>query len=80
MLEAVTPLTASSRGEVAQTDERRRLSIEGHRRILGALRRRDPDAAESAAAEHVALVQRHLLRASERQIPTRRPRPPGGQG
>jgi GntR family transcriptional repressor for pyruvate dehydrogenase complex len=80
MLEAVTPLTAASRSEVVQTDERRRLSIEGHRRILAALRRRDPDAAESAAAEHVALVQQHLLRVSEQQVPARRPHPPGGRG
>jgi GntR family transcriptional repressor for pyruvate dehydrogenase complex len=74
MLEAVMPLTGASPSQVVQTGQRRQVSVEGHRRILVALRGRDPDAAESAAAEHVALAQRQLLGASERSPRGRRGR------
>ena len=73
MLEAAMPLTAASHSGAGQSEERRRASIEGHRRILDALRRHDPDAAASAAAEHVALVQQHVLRTPQRTAPHRAP-------
>jgi DNA-binding GntR family transcriptional regulator len=77
----LAPTTLSVPAELASDierliigEERRRASIEGHRRILGALRQHDPDAAASAAAEHVALVQQHLLRTPQRTAPPRAPR------
>jgi GntR family transcriptional regulator, transcriptional repressor for pyruvate dehydrogenase complex len=54
LLESVSPLTASSSDQIARSEQRRRASIEGHRRILEALRGHDPDAAAAAAADHLA--------------------------
>lgn len=76
VLEAVSPMTALSRGDEVQSPERRVASIAAHRRILEAVRARDPEAAAAAAAEHVTAVQQHVLHASERAAQPRRPRAP----
>lgn len=65
VLDAVNPLTALSRSDGLQSQERRVASMEGHRRILEALRAHDPERASEAAAEHVTSVQQYVVRASE---------------
>lgn len=76
VLEAVNPMTALGRGDNLQSPERRVASIDGHRRILEALRSHDPEAASAAAAEHVTAVQQHVLQASEQAAQPKRPRAP----
>lgn len=77
VLEAVNPMTAVSRSDRLQSRERRVASVAGHRRILEALRARDPEAASAEAAEHITAVQQYALHPSEQSARPKRPRTSG---
>ena len=62
MLAVIWDVLRASREEWLQTNARAHASVEGHRRILAALRRRDPPAAHAAAAEHIHSVGEGILK------------------
>jgi len=62
MLAVIWDVLRASRGEWLQNNARAHASIEGHRRILAALERRDPEAARAAAAKHIQAVGEGILK------------------
>lgn len=62
VVHAVMDLLAQSREEAIGTPGRPTRSHEDHRRILDAIRRRDPDAASSAMLDHIVAVEALVLR------------------
>jgi GntR family transcriptional regulator, transcriptional repressor for pyruvate dehydrogenase complex len=58
---AIMDLLAQSREESLNTPGRPTRSHEDHRRVLAAIRDRDPEAARAAMLEHIAAVERLVL-------------------
>lgn len=63
VLDVLMDLLRDSRTRGLQVRGRPRRSLEGHRRIVRAIRRRDPRAAESAMRRHLQEIDEVLLRA-----------------
>ena len=61
LIDNVNELVEPSRQLALQTTARRRTSIAEHRAIFEAISARDPEAAQRAAAAHVASLERRLL-------------------
>lgn len=61
LLAAIMDLLRESRASYLQSGERPVRSLEGHRRILEAIRRRDGEAAFQATLEHIVEVRRGVL-------------------
>ncbi len=61
VLTGVQDVLAETRAETLRDPSRRKASLEYHRRILKALRGRDPEAARQAMAAHLAAVEEGLL-------------------
>lgn len=61
LLAAIMDLLRESRASYLQSGERPIRSLEGHRRILEAIRRRDGEAAFQATLEHIVEVRRGVL-------------------
>ena len=62
MLDTLVGLLAETRGRVLQDEERALSSLEGHRLVLRAIRRRDADGAETAMRRHIRSVEASILR------------------
>jgi GntR family transcriptional repressor for pyruvate dehydrogenase complex len=66
LMHEISGLVRETRIESLSQENRPRASLEGHRRIADAVRRRDPEAAAQAMAEHIRMVSDvALLRAAE---------------
>jgi GntR family transcriptional repressor for pyruvate dehydrogenase complex len=69
VLDVLMDLLRESRSRSLQVPGRPRRSFDGHRRILGAIRRRDPEGAENAVRKHLKeieeIVTRQLTRTEE---------------
>lgn len=66
VLTGVQDVLAETRTQALRDPSRRKGSLESHRRILEALRRRDSQAARKAMAAHLASVEKGLLGAGGR--------------
>jgi len=62
MLGVVWDVLRASRDQWLQTNQRAHASVEAHRRILNALSTHDPEAARTAAADHITAVGEGILR------------------
>ena len=60
VLSGVQDVLAETRAEPLRTPSRRKASLESHRRILAALRARDPEAARAAMRAHLAAAEKAL--------------------
>jgi GntR family transcriptional repressor for pyruvate dehydrogenase complex len=61
VLDVLMQLLKETRARSLQTPGRPRRSLEGHRRVLAAIRRRDPAAAERAVRRHLEEIERIVL-------------------
>jgi GntR family transcriptional repressor for pyruvate dehydrogenase complex len=61
LTDTLVDLLHASRERSLQQADRPKHSLAGHRRILEALRRRDPDQARAAMLKHVAEVEGHIF-------------------
>lgn len=57
LMEQVRDLVRDSRDEGLQSPERKFMSLNGHKKILDALLRREPDSAREAMAEHLRITR-----------------------
>ena len=62
MLAVVWDVLRASREQWLQTNTRAHASVDAHRRILAALEAHDPEAARSAAAQHIHAVGEGILK------------------
>jgi GntR family transcriptional repressor for pyruvate dehydrogenase complex len=62
VLETLVGLLTETRRRVVQDQERFRSSLEGHRLVLRAIRRRDADGAEAAMRRHIRSVEAIILK------------------
>ena len=62
MLGVIWDVLRTSREQWLQTNQRAHSSIDAHQRILAALEAHDPDAARSAAADHIRAVGEAILK------------------
>jgi GntR family transcriptional repressor for pyruvate dehydrogenase complex len=62
VLDVLMDLLRESRSRTLQVKGRPRRSFEGHRRILRAIQRRDPKAAEAAVRKHLEEIEEIVLR------------------
>lgn len=68
VLDVLMDLLRESRERSLQVAGRLRRSLEGHRRILDAIRRRDAAAAEAAMRQHLEEIEQILLRPQELRV------------
>lgn len=61
VVDVVMDLLRETRSRSLQTEGRPQRSMAGHRRILKAIRRRDPEAAEGAMRQHIRDVEKLVL-------------------
>lgn len=61
VVDVVMDLLRETRSRSLQSEGRPRRSMAGHRRILNAIRRRDPEAAEAAMRQHIRDVEKIVL-------------------
>ena len=61
LVDVVLELLRESRSTYLQSGERPRRSLEGHRKVLDALRAHNPDEAERSMREHIATVAEEIL-------------------
>ena len=73
IVNALVDLLAQSREESLHTPGRPRRSHQDHRRILGAIRRRDEAGARRAMLDHLAAVEKLVNRLPDRRGARRRP-------
>ena len=57
IIEMINGIISQSRSRFSQSPLRRRLSIQGHARVVSAIRRGEPDLARSAMDEHLASIE-----------------------
>lgn len=62
VLDTLVSLLTETRRHFLQDDERARSSLAGHRLVLGAIRRREPAAAETAMRKHIRAVEAIIMR------------------
>jgi GntR family transcriptional repressor for pyruvate dehydrogenase complex len=62
VLDTLVNLLGETRGRFLQDEERARLSLDGHRLVLRAIRRRDPADAEAAMRRHIRSVEAIILK------------------
>ncbi len=62
VLDTLMDLLRDSRERSLQVEGRQQKSVAGHRRILGALKRHDPEAANAAMRRHIKDVEQIVLR------------------
>jgi GntR family transcriptional repressor for pyruvate dehydrogenase complex len=62
ILDVLMQLLRETRTRTLQTPGRPRRSLEGHRRILAAIRRRDPKAAERAVRRHLGEIETIVMK------------------
>jgi GntR family transcriptional repressor for pyruvate dehydrogenase complex len=62
VLDVLMDLLVESRSRSLQVPGRPRRSFEGHRRILRAIQRRDPKAAEAAVRRHLQEIEEIVMR------------------
>jgi GntR family transcriptional repressor for pyruvate dehydrogenase complex len=68
VLDVLMDLLRESRERSLQVAGRLQRSLEGHRRILHAIRRRDATAAEAAMRQHLEEIEEILLRPQEQRV------------
>jgi GntR family transcriptional repressor for pyruvate dehydrogenase complex len=61
VIDVLMKLLKETRARTLQTPGRPRRSLEGHRRVLAAIRRRDPAAAERAVRRHLEEIERIVM-------------------
>jgi GntR family transcriptional repressor for pyruvate dehydrogenase complex len=61
VIDVLMQLLKETRARTLQTPGRPRRSLEGHRRILSAIRRRDPAAAERAVRRHLEEIEHVVM-------------------
>jgi len=62
VLDMMMDILKESRERSLQVEGRREKSLAGHRRIFNAIKRRDPDAAETAMLQHLSEIEMILLK------------------
>jgi GntR family transcriptional regulator, transcriptional repressor for pyruvate dehydrogenase complex len=65
---ALVDLLHQSRGKYVQSEERRRISLEGHRHVLDAIRQRDGVAARRAMRRHLEEVESILFPQKRKEV------------
>jgi GntR family transcriptional repressor for pyruvate dehydrogenase complex len=61
VLDVVMDMLRETRARSLQTEGRPQKSFAGHRRILGAIKRRDAQGAETAMRQHIEEVEKMVL-------------------
>ncbi len=64
LMEHMQDMLSESRDEILQSPERNHMALQGHRAIVAALRKKDPQQAQAAMAEHLAQTQKIIFTSS----------------
>jgi GntR family transcriptional regulator, transcriptional repressor for pyruvate dehydrogenase complex len=62
VLDVLMDLLRETRARALQVEGRAQRSLAGHRRVLDAIRRRDPEAAERAVKQHIQEIEKVVLK------------------